>query len=131
MHIQSGTKNFLFNAYITSHALQELFKKTNDKEPEEEATKTTQQTATSKETKLTQQQKEDFQQHRKVYFKNYYESKKEILIERAKINDKEKYHMRIVRELNQNKKDFDKMKPQTIEKYKIMFDKKKNEYIHY
>ena len=29
----------------------------------------------------------------------------------------------------QNKKDFDKMKPQTIKKYEIIFDKKKNEYI--
>ena len=42
---------------------------------------------------------------------------------------KEKYYLRITRELNQNKKDFKKMKPETIEKYKIKYDDKTKKYI--
>ena len=37
--------------------------------------------------------------------------------------------MRIVREIRQGKKDIDDMKPETIEKYIIEWDRKKNEYI--
>ena len=80
-------------------------------------------------TKLTNEQKEEYNNNRKDYYKQYYESKKELLLEKAKINDKANYGTRIVRELNQNKKDFEKMKEETKEKYKIIFDKKKNEYI--
>jgi hypothetical protein len=38
-------------------------------------------------------------------------------------------YLRITRELNQNKKDFKKMKPETIEKYKIKYDDKTKKYI--
>ena len=37
--------------------------------------------------------------------------------------------MRIVREIRQGKKNVDDMKPETIEKYKIEWNRKKNEYI--
>ena len=73
--------------------------------------------------------KEEYNNNRKDYYKQYYESKKDKLLEKAKINDKANYGTRIVRELNQNKKDFDKMKEETKEKYKIIFDDEKNEYI--
>ena len=52
-----------------------------------------------------------------------------MLLEKARENDKAKYHIRVVRELNQNKKDFEKMKEETKEKYKIMFDEKSQKYI--
>ena len=105
-------------------------KKSDETNDEDEAPKTIQQTTTPKTViKLTNEQKEEYNNNRKDYYKQYYESKKEKLLQKAKINDKEKYHVRIVRELNQNKKDFEKMKEETKEKYKIIFDKKKNEYI--
>ena len=37
--------------------------------------------------------------------------------------------MRIIREIRQNKKDFENMKSETTEKYKIKWDSKRNEYI--
>ena len=79
--------------------------------------------------KLTPKQKEEYDNNRAEYQKKYYEKRKEELLERAKLNDKEKYYLRFVRELNQNKKDFETMKPATIEKYKIKYDDKTKQYI--
>jgi hypothetical protein len=79
--------------------------------------------------KFTPEQKEEYDNNRTEYYKKYYEKRKEELLNRAKINDKEKYYLRITRELNQNKKDFKKMKPETIEKYKIKYDDKTKKYI--
>ena len=79
--------------------------------------------------KSTPEQKEEYYNNRTEYYKNYYKSKKDLLLEKAKENDKKKNWMRITRELNQNKKDFEKMKPETIEKYKIKWDSKRNQYI--
>ena len=37
--------------------------------------------------------------------------------------------MRIVREIRQGKKDYEKLKPETVEKYIIQWDGKRNKYI--
>ena len=105
-------------------------KKTKEESEEEEPPKTAPQTITSKTiTKLTPEEKQKYKQDRRDYYKQYYETKKNVLLEWAKENDKNKYWMRIVREIRQGKKDIDDMKPETIEKYKIEWDRKKNEYI--
>ena len=105
-------------------------KKSNEEPEEEETPKTTTQTTTPNTiTKLTPEEITKYKQDRKDYYKQYYETKKNVLLERAKENDKNKYWMRIVREIRQGKKDIDDMKPETIEKYKIEWNKKKNEYI--
>ena len=105
-------------------------KKTKEESEEEEPPKRAPQTITPKTiTKLTPEEKQKYKQDRRDYYKNYYETKKDVLLEKAKENDKNKYWMRIVREIRQGKKDVDDMKPETIEKYKIEWDRKKNEYI--
>ena len=105
-------------------------KKTNEEPEEEEPPKTAPQTTTPNTIiKLTPEEITKYKQDRRDYYKQYYETKKNVLLERAKENDKNKYWMRIVREIRQGKKDIDDMKPETIEKYKIEWDRKKNEYI--
>ena len=54
---------------------------------------------------------------------------KGALLERAKTNDRATYWMRIVREIRQGKKDYEKLKPETVEKYIIQWDGKRNKYI--
>ena len=89
----------------------------------------TAKTITPKTTKLTQEQKEEFKQSRKDYFKKYYETKKEDLLEKAKANDKANYYKRAIRDLRTGRKDIEDFKPETIVKYEIQWDKKRNEYI--
>ena len=104
-------------------------KKTNE-ESEEETPKTTQQTITSKTViKLTPEEITKYKQNRRDYYKQYYEKKKGELLEKAKINDKANYYKRAIRDLRSGRKDIEDMKPETIEKYKIEWDRKKNEYI--
>ena len=103
----------------------------SEEEQEDKETTTAKATSTPKTNniKLTPQQAQEYKNNRLEYYKQYYASKKEQLLERAKVSDKANYWRRIVRELRQNKKDYKDMKPATIEKYKIEFDKKRNEYI--
>ena len=105
-------------------------KKTNE-EPEEETTpKTTLQTSAPKTIiKLTPEEITKYKQNRRDYYKQYYEKKKGELLEKAKINDKANYYKRAIRDLRSGRKDIEDMKPETIEKYKIEWDIKKNEYI--
>ena len=110
-------------------------KKSNDESEDSVEEETTQAKAKATSTpktnniKLTPQQAQEYKNNRLEYYKQYYASKKEQLLERAKVSDKANYWRRIVRELRQNKKNYKDMKPETIEKYKIEFDKKRNEYI--
>jgi hypothetical protein len=104
-------------------------KKTKEESEEEEKPKTIQQPTTPKTTKLTQQQKEEFKQNRKEYFKKYYETKKDELLEKAKANDKANYYKRAIRDLRTGRKDIEDFKPETIVKYEIKWDKKRNEYV--
>ena len=104
----------------------------SESESESEDKQTTSKATTTPKTnniKLTPQQAQEYKNNRLEYYKQYYASKKEQLLERAKVSDKANYWWRIVRELRQNKKNYEDMKPETIEKYKIEFDKKRNEYI--
>jgi hypothetical protein len=80
-------------------------KKSSEPNEQDETPKTIQQTTTPKNIiKLTNEEKEEYNNNRKDYHKKYYENKKDVLLEKARENDKAKYYLRIVRELNQNKK---------------------------
>ena len=46
-------------------------------------------------------------------------------------NNKNKYGMRIVREIRQGRKDIEDMKQETIEQYIIEWDRKRNEYVSF
>ena len=105
-------------------------KKSSEPNEQDETPKPIQQTTTPKTiNKLTNEEKEEYNNKRKDYHKKYYENKKDVLLEKAKINDKANYKTRIIRELNMNKKDFEKMKEETKEKYKIVYDEKSQKYI--
>ena len=62
------------------------------------------------------------------YLKDYYKENKEKLLNKAKEYSKNNYGLRLVKELNNNIKDIETIKPQTLEKWQIKFNKKTNEY---
>ena len=114
----------------SSKMLYSNYLKKSDEVKEDETPKTIQQTTTPKNIiKLTNEERDEYNNKRKDYHKQYYEKRKDDLLDRARVNDKAKYHIRVVRELNMNKKDYEKMKPETIEKYKIVYDEKSQKYI--
>ena len=56
-------------------------------------------------------------QNKRDYYKQYYEKRKEQILERAKIRDKENYCKRAIRDIS-NRKDIKDFKPEIIEKGK-------------
>ena len=80
-------------------------------------------------TKLTPEEKQKNKQDRRDYYKQYYEKRKGELLERAKISDKANYYKRAIRDLRSGRKNIEDFKDATIDKYKIKWDRKRNEYI--
>ena len=78
--------------------------------------------------KLTDDERKNKQQARAQYLHDYYNNKKDVLLTKARANDKKNYDSRMCRELNQGKLLFKTIRPSTIEKYKIKFNDKTNLY---
>lgn len=68
---------------------------------------------------LTDEQQEKRHNNKIEYLKKYYEDNKNDLLKRAKQNDKSKYWLRYVRELQNNFIKWSNIKPATIIKYKL------------
>jgi hypothetical protein len=66
---------------------------------------------------------------RKAYLKTYYEQNKEKIIDSIKANDKAKYNLRHVRELNNGVILWQNVRASTRKKYKLEYDEKNNKYI--
>jgi hypothetical protein len=69
-------------------------------------------------------------ERKKLASKNWYEKNKEYHKAKVKENDKNELTIRkrYIRELNHGQSDFSKMKPETITKYNIQYDKNKDLY---
>ena len=72
--------------------------------------------------KLTDEQQEAKHTKKKEYLKGYYENNKNVLLEKAKENDKNKYWLRYVRELRLNMIKWANIKQPTIIKYKLHYE---------
>ena len=121
-------------AYLSRTSAAMIYKnylKKDNEEPEEEETpKTTLQTSAPKTIiKLTPEEITKYKQDRRDYYKQYYEKRKGELLERAKISDKANYYKRAIRDLRSGRKNIEDFKDATIDKYKIEWDRKRNEYI--
>ena len=68
---------------------------------------------------LTDEQQEKRHNNKKDYLKSYYENNKDVILEKAKENDKNKYWLRYTRELSANFIKWENIKPATIIKYKL------------
>jgi hypothetical protein len=66
---------------------------------------------------------------RKAYLKTYYEANKIKIVDSIKENDKAKYNLRHVRELNNGVILWQNVRKSTREKYKIEYDEKNNKYV--
>ena len=78
---------------------------------------------------LTDQQRDEKHENKKVYLNDYYALKRDILLERAKINSKQKYGQRLVRELNNNQLQIENLFQKTINKWGISYDDKLKKYV--
>ena len=78
--------------------------------------------------KLTDDERKNKQQARAQYLHDYYNSKKDVLLTKARANDKKNYDSRYCRDLNNNVIQLKNIRPSTIEKYKIKFNDKTNLY---
>ena len=67
--------------------------------------------------------------NRKACLKAYYKPNKTHIIDSIKANDKAKYHLRYIRELNEGVILWKNVRASTREKYKLEFDNKTNKYI--
>ena len=119
-----GSYHFNFISYYTETKrilqsfLQLCFylKKSSEPNEQDETPKPIQQTTTPKTiNKLTNEERDEYNNKRKDYHKQYYEKRKDDLLDRARVNDKVKYYLRITRELNQNKKDFNSIPYMCVE----------------
>ena len=79
--------------------------------------------------KLTDEQRDEKHENKKVYLNDYYALKRDILLERAKINSKQKYGQRLVRELNNNQLQIENLFQKTINKWGISYDDKLKKYV--
>ena len=73
--------------------------------------------------------KTDKLRDRREYLKAYYEANKEKIIDSIKVNDKAKYFLRHVRELNNGIKLWEKVRNITREKYKLEYNDKLKKYV--
>jgi len=69
--------------------------------------------------KLTDEQQQARHTKKKEYLNHYYESNKNVMLEKAKQNDKANYFLRYTRELKSNMIKWENIKPATIIKYKL------------
>ena len=72
--------------------------------------------------KISDMKRVERHNNKKEYLNDYYASKKDKLLERAKLNSKMTYGKRIARELNNNVMDFKSLQQKTIDKWKIIYD---------
>ena len=78
--------------------------------------------------KLTDEQRDAKHENKKEYLREYYKQHKEEINKINTENSKNKYYLRLVRELNQNKIQFENMRPETVEKWQIKYDSKTKKY---
>ena len=69
--------------------------------------------------KLTDEQQEARHTKKKEYLNKYYESNKNVMLNKIKENDKATYFLRYIRELKSNMIKWENLKPATIIKYKL------------
>ena len=78
--------------------------------------------------KLSDAERQEREKGRANYLHEYYFNKKDVLLKKAKENDKANYGTRYIRELNNNLIQFKNIRSSTIEKYGIKFNDKTNLY---
>jgi len=78
--------------------------------------------------KLSDAERQEREKGRANYLHEYYFNKKDVLLKKAKENDKANYGTRYIRELNNNLIQFKNIRTSTIEKYGIKFNDKTNLY---
>ena len=79
--------------------------------------------------KLTDEKRDEKHENKKVYLNDYYALKRDILLERAKINSKQKYGQRLVRQLNNSQLQIENLFQKTINKWAISYDDKLKKYV--
>ena len=123
------SSKMLYNNYVKK-SNDESKSESESEDSEEEATTQAKATSTPKTNniKLTNEEREKYKESRLEYYKTYYEHNKEKLKQKNAANDKQKYYLRYVRELNQNKIDWCDVKDTTKEKYKLFYDEKLKKY---
>ena len=118
------SSKMLYNNYVKKLNNEESEEEQDDKQTTPKATSTPK----TNNIKLTNEEKEKYKESRLEYYKTYYENNKVKLKQKNAANDKQKYYLRYVRELNQNKIDWNDVKDTTKEKYKLFYDEKLKKY---
>ena len=79
--------------------------------------------------KLSDDQRSNKHENKKLYLNDYYSNRKDELLEKAKLNSKLTYGIRLARELSNNKISIETVQQKTIDKWGISFDKNLNKYV--
>ena len=79
--------------------------------------------------KLSDDQRSNKHENKKLYLNDYYSNRKDELLEKATLNSKLTYGIRIARELNNNVMDFKTLQQKTIDKWGISYDEQSKKYV--